>query len=98
MATTLKHLIKTARETIGRDTQQSRPPCIILNGDWLKDAPDKLPLKLVYAQKARQAQAVIGGKMALTSQGTKKKVCYYYDGKNCFFLRYYRVFIVGAKK
>lgn len=21
--------------------------------------------------------------MALSSQGTKKKVCYYYDGKNC---------------
>lgn len=28
-----------------------------------------------------QPQTVTGAKMALTSQGTKKKVCYYYDGK-----------------
>lgn len=29
-----------------------------------------------------QSVTEFGGKMALTSQGTKKKVCYYYDGKN----------------
>lgn len=59
--TSPKYLIKTASEMIGGEIQDSRPPWWNLDCDWLKATRDKLLLKFLSAQKARQAQAVIGG-------------------------------------
>lgn len=49
--------------------------------DWTPYTQNCPPLVAVVSSGVLLKASLKRTKMALTSQGTKKKVCYYYDGK-----------------